>query len=276
MEPASSNQQEREPVAATAPQEEELRRREALLAEVQEIARLGSWEWDIKSDHVTWSPEFYDMLGADEGDVEPTVAGFLATIHPEDRPAAEHALERALEGGDNYAMAHRLVAPDGAVRMMICRGRVFRDDEGAPERMVGVSLDFSDYMDIADDLRDRHDQLLTAEDVAGTGSFEWDIAGDRVTWSAGMYPVFGLAPGEFGGTLADYIELVHPDDRDARQLDLERLLDHGEVLETEHRIRHDAGEVRWISSRIKLVRSPSGEPRSVVGVCRDVTGQRQT
>jgi PAS domain S-box-containing protein len=274
MEPVSSPQEPRQR-GQDLGSENELRRREAMLAEVQEIARVGSWHWDIPADHVTWSPEFYAMLGVSEGDLEPTVAEFLARIHRDDRAAAERAIDRAVAGGDTYAVAHRLVRSDGEARMMICRGRVYRDDDGKAVRMVGVSLDLSDYMGVADDLRVRHDQLLSAEEVAGTGSFEWEVGGDRVLWSNGMYRVFGLHEGEFDGTLAAYLDLLHPDDRDERGFDLERLLDHGDVLESEHRIRHGDGEIRWISSRVKVLRDRSGQPRSVVGVCRDVTAEHR-
>lgn len=100
------------------------------------------------------------------------------------------------------------------------------------------------------------------------------MGGDRVTWSDGMYRVFGLRHGEFDGTLAAYLELVHPDDRDRRGFDLERLLERGEVLEAQQRIRDSDGQIRWISSRVKVVRGPSGEAQRLVGVCRDVTAER--
>lgn len=254
--------------------EEGLRRREAQLAEAQAIAKVGSWEWDVVADEVTWSAEFYEMLGMDPALVTPTYEGFIELIHPDDRAAAEGALQRALEGGEAYAVAHRLIRADGGERMMICRGRVDRDLDGTPLRMVGASLDLTEYMGVATELRVSHDQLMAAEEVAGSGSFEWDPATDEVRWSAGMYRIFGLRRDEFDGTFHGYLRLVHPDDRASRFGNIERLLAEGDAFTAEHRIRRGDGRVRWLSSRISVERDTNGDARRVIGVCRDVTDER--
>ena len=66
--------------------EERLRRSEAQLAEAQELAALGSWEWDLVSDEIAWSPQFYRILGRDPDRSAPTKEGYFDAIHPADRP----------------------------------------------------------------------------------------------------------------------------------------------------------------------------------------------
>lgn len=254
--------------------EEELRTRGALLAQAQAIARVGSWEWDVARDEMTWSPEFYEMIGVDPSDVEPTYEGFIERIHPDDRPAAEGALQRALASEDSCAVAHRLVRADGEERMMLCRGEVHRDVDGSPLRIVGAALDLSEYLGVANDMRMRHEHLLAAEEVAGTGSFQWGVEADEVTWSDGMYRVFGLRDGDFDGTFKGYLERVHPDDREAQRGGLEALMRDGESRTAEYRIVRGDSSVGWIRSQVAVVRARDGAPRRLIGVLRDITDER--
>ena len=68
--------------------------------------------------------------------------------------------------------------------------------------MVGATLDLSDLQEVAEEVRASHEQLRSAEELAGVGSFEYDASADRVTWSEGMYRLFGLRTGDFDGTFA--------------------------------------------------------------------------
>ena len=246
--------------------ERRLHQRETQLAEAEAIAQVGTWVWDIPSDEVTWSPQFYELLALSPGEVEATQEGFIALIHPDDQASARGALARALAGSDTYSVAHRLIRADGEERMVICRGRVDRDLDGTPLRMVGASLDLSDYMDAAETLRSRHDQLLAAEQLAGSGSFEYDTATDRVRWSAGLYRLFDIHRDEFDGTFKAYLQRVHPDDRGDRASELERLMRDGGVLESTHRIRRGDNSFIRIRSRVEVERGPDGAER-LMGVC---------
>ena len=74
--------------------EERLRRSEAQLAEAQELAALGSWEWDVASADITWSPQLYRILGRDPDRAPASYESYLEAVHPADRPRAIAAMER--------------------------------------------------------------------------------------------------------------------------------------------------------------------------------------
>jgi PAS domain S-box-containing protein len=253
--------------------EAELGRRDAQLAEVEQIAGVGSWEWDIPADHATWSPEMFRIFGHEPDSFAPNLESFLGALHPDDRPQAERALKRAIDGTEPFAVVHRIIWPDGNERLVICRGQVFRSEDGAPKRMVGATVDLSEYRGVADSMRASHEQLLAAEGVAGIGSFEWDVSDDSVTWSEGLYRIFDLRPGEFAGTYQAYLELVHPDDRGTRRAHVDALAAAGDELDARHRIMRPSGEVRWLNSKLKALRDRKGRLVTVIGVCRDVTAE---
>ena len=125
----------------------------ASLAKAQEVAHLGSWEWDIGANRVTWSDELYRLWGLEPQSVEMTYKRYLDSVHPADREQARRIVERALESGASFDFDHRVVLPDDSVRWIHGAGRVIVDGSGAPSRMVGTAQDITERKRI-DDLRD--------------------------------------------------------------------------------------------------------------------------
>src|SRR5215217_6738106 len=85
------------------------REREYQLAEAQAVAQLGSFEWALASDQVTWSPELYRILGKDPASYCGTLEGLLSLFHPDDRAEAEATLRRAATEGASFRMQARVL-----------------------------------------------------------------------------------------------------------------------------------------------------------------------
>jgi PAS domain S-box-containing protein len=131
----------------------ELARAHAGLEEAQELARIGSWEWDIPENRVTWSDELYRLWGLEPASEEITYERYLASIHPEDRELARSTIEHAQSAGTPFAFDHRVLLPDRRERWIHGSGRVIADEAGAPVRMLGTAQDITERKQI-DDLRD--------------------------------------------------------------------------------------------------------------------------
>ena len=142
--------------------EEGLERALAALAEAQQVAHIGSWEWDIRANRVVWSDELYRLYGLEPDAVELTYESYLERVHPEDRATIEQAVARARAEGLPFAFDHRVVLPDGRLRWLHGRGQVVRDEAGTPTRMVGTSQDIT--------ARKRVDELR--ENILSTVSHE--------------------------------------------------------------------------------------------------------
>jgi len=121
-----------------------LQEREQQLEEAQGIAHIGSWEWQVGGDHVTCSPEIYAILGLDPQAFARTRDAFLEIVHPEDRPAMQDALRRALEQGLALDLDHRIRRPDGAVRHLQVRARPLVDAAGQVVRLAGTAQDITE------------------------------------------------------------------------------------------------------------------------------------
>ena len=130
-----------------------LSRAHAGLAEAQSLAHIGSWEWDVAADEVSWSQELYRLWGVEPGDQRMTYEGYLSSVHPDDRELVTRTVEGALREGAPFSFEHRILQPNGRSRWIHSRGRVLTDEDGNPVRMLGTAQDVTERKRI-DELRD--------------------------------------------------------------------------------------------------------------------------
>jgi PAS domain S-box-containing protein len=116
---------------------------EARLRMVLTVARMGTWDWDIASNRVTYSDDLGPIFGLPRGSAHPTLAAFLDAVHPDDRERVAEAVTLALDTGADYGMEFRAVWPDRTVHTVANKGQVYRDATGRPIRMIGVALDIT-------------------------------------------------------------------------------------------------------------------------------------
>jgi PAS domain S-box-containing protein len=124
--------------------EAELRTSEERLRLAQATANMGSWEWNIQTGEVIWSPEMALAHGMTLEQFDGTLQGFEARLHPEDRERVFAAVEAAVERDADYDIEFRVIWPDGSLHWQVARGKVFRDTGGRPLRMVGIGMDITE------------------------------------------------------------------------------------------------------------------------------------
>ena len=107
------------------------------------------------------------------------------------------------------------VAVDGEVREFVTRKQPLRDADGRTIGLVGVSTDMSAQALAEELLRRSSAQLAEAQGLTSVGSWHWEVRRDRRSWSDELFRIFGLERGEEALTWDEYLEFVHPDDRDA-------------------------------------------------------------
>ena len=126
---------------------ESLDRERANLAEAQELAHIGSWEWTVADDRISWSDELYRIYGLDRVG-ELSVGSYLEQVHPDDRELVRETVAHSLGDSRPFSFEHRVVRGDGTVRWVQARGRVIVDAAGVPVRMVGTSQDITAAMSL--------------------------------------------------------------------------------------------------------------------------------
>jgi PAS domain S-box-containing protein len=116
----------------------ELRRAATRLAEAQQLAHVGSWEWDVTANRISWSDELFRIYGVPAG-APLTYETFVERVHPDDRERVRTVVEQAVAERASFEVTHRIVRDDGDVRWVAARGRVLAD-----ERMVGTAQDVTE------------------------------------------------------------------------------------------------------------------------------------
>jgi PAS domain S-box-containing protein len=136
-----------------------LRKSEASLSEAQRIAHLGNWDWNIETDQLHWSDEIYRIFGLSPQQFGATYEAFLNSVHPDDREFINSAVKEALSGNKPYYIDHRIVLPDGTVRIVHEQAEVTFHETGKPIRMIGTVQDVTDSKRAEEELKESYEQL---------------------------------------------------------------------------------------------------------------------
>lgn len=127
---------------------------EERLRRSQDFARIGTWDWDIKTGNLAWSDLIGPLFGYGENKPETTYENFLAAIHPDDKQSVIDAIEQCSKYGVPYDIEHRVVWQDGSVHWVQEKGDIVRNGDGEPIRMLGSVQDITARREYQDQLRD--------------------------------------------------------------------------------------------------------------------------
>jgi PAS domain S-box-containing protein len=124
--------------------EEALRTSEERLRMAQSAARIGTFEWNIRTGVNTWTPELEMMYGLPPGGFGGTQTAFENLIHPDDRAEVIELVDAAMKTGQPTTGEWRVVWAAGSVHWIAGRWQVFMSESGEPSRMIGVNIDVTE------------------------------------------------------------------------------------------------------------------------------------
>lgn len=139
-----------------------VRESEKLLIDAQHIARLGSWEWDVQNNTVSWSDELYEIYERKPGSIELNYESFLTVNHPDDVEYTKSIIGKAYTDKEPFDYFHRIMTPENRVKTVKSTGEVFTDADGNITRMFGTCLDVTEIKETEEKLRDSEEQLRKA------------------------------------------------------------------------------------------------------------------
>ena len=123
--------------------EAKLRRNELRLKQAQEIAQLGSWEYNIGNSYARWSQEHCRIYEVDPSDNKHSFESWLSMIHPEDQDFARNIVMQSRENLEDWDFNHRVILKNGTIRFIHCQSHFNFNDAGKPESIHGISLDIT-------------------------------------------------------------------------------------------------------------------------------------
>jgi diguanylate cyclase (GGDEF)-like protein/PAS domain S-box-containing protein len=247
-------------------------RAEERLAEAQRFARIGSFDWDIARDQITWSREMYRIFGEDPDHFVPTRGMFAERIVPEDLEAIFEQVTRVRRHGGDFDAFVRIRQPDGQLRDVHFRGSMASSPGSAGEHLHGTCQDLTDVRRAEEARVEAVERFRTV--------FERAPVGMALVAPDGHFTLANEAMGEFLGRPVPALlqcgvtEVTHPEDL-ASTVDVLRRMMTGELPEwnTEKRYVRPSGEVRWGALRAMML-AAAGEDRCLALVL-DITEQRR-
>lgn len=138
---------------------EQLLANQVRLENAKNIARLGYWELNLKTDELYWSDEVYQIFGFTKIESGLNFERFISAIHPEDREKMEAAQALALAGKEKLNLIHRIVLNTGEVKYLHERGELQYNSDFIPIKLSGTVQDITELKLIEEELREKAKEL---------------------------------------------------------------------------------------------------------------------
>ena len=230
----------------------------------------GVWVVDDDGRTLLANDAIVRMLGASPSELVDTPA--TRFFHPSDLEATRELLRGT--GSPADARALRLRRADGHVVRVVASASTW--SHGARRGTVLAVSPSTMSMQGVEQLRRRERQFREAERLGNLGSWEWEVATGRLTFSDELYRIFGIEPSIVEPSLESVVERTVPSDRAYFVGVVEEIAAGSRDLPFERRIHRPDGEVRTLHSNSRVIETDEdGHPVRVVGVCHDVTSERR-
>ena len=252
-----------------------LREREAELARVQQIGKIGGLEVDLREGFRNKrSPEYLLVHGLPPEAARETHEDWVRRIHPDDRAAADRQFRDAVKGNQrDYTALYRIVRPnDGQVRWISVKAIIERDEKGRANRLVGAHTDVTDQVAAQNALRAREEEFRTLAEALP--HHVWTARPDGLlNWfNPRVYEYAGASDGELDGE--QWGKIVHPDDVPGAVTAWRHAIETGEPYEIEFRLQRTDGAFRWFLARAIPARDDAGNIIRWIGTNTDVHDQK--
>ena len=250
----------------------------ARLVAAQAVGKLGSWEFDLRTQVEVWSAESYRIL-----ELEPTRTAthqlFLEVVHPEDRAGVDAEFLASLTGPSTCAREHRLLLPDGRIKFVHQRWQIFHDEQGQPARAAGTIQDVTERVVAREALQREREFLSALVENVSDGIVSCDADGVITFFNGATRAFYGL-PAEpvSADRWAEHFDVYLPDGTTLmpkEQMPLFRALTQGSVHDAEMVIAPRNGTMRRIVASGRSFTNQLGEKIGAVVAMHDVTAAKE-
>ena len=253
-----------------------LRESEERLRMAIDAGKLGGFEWDLQSGRNPWFGEQYALLGMTPADRSGSAQDFWDRVHAEDLDPLRKAVEIAKQNRARFEQEFRVVWPNGTVRWLRSVGRFLYAPDGAPQRMLGISMDVTERKLAEQALRQREAELTEAQSLAQVGSWRWEVKTDTVSWSQELYRIAGMDPSMPAVSYKDHSRLYTPESWGRLRAAVEEALNTGTPYELDLEMIRADGARRWLIARGEAPRDASGAIVQLRGTVQDITERKRT
>lgn len=248
--------------------EEALHESNRLLRFAQECANSGIWEWDLKTQTLTWSDQCYKLHGLSP-DSEMSFERWLSLVHEDDRANIEETIAARIEDGDELRIEFRCLHPERGIIWITGIGRTILGIDGRPQRMGGIALDITQQKL---GLEDRA-WLSAIVDSTSDAIISESMDGIITSWNEAAKAMYGYDREEVMGKS---VTILSPEELFDETIRLVQAVRRGEKIHNfETMRRRKDGSVLWASLSISPVYDACGNIIGISKIARDVTERKK-
>ncbi len=242
------------------------------LREIQKLAKIGNWEWNIEQQILTWSDEVYHIFGLDTAEFKPSVEAFEATIHPDDREDFLKQREAMLNAKKEACIDHRIVLPDGSVRYVQERTQLIFNNQNEICRVIGTVQDITERRQAEETLRDSEEKYQNL--IKNSYDIVYSTTSDGIiTFASPQIDRFGYETEDV--ISKQFLEFVVPEQRQEVMNSFEKGMRDNTSCPTEFQWVGKDGNRHWVEAVGKILYDDSENPLSQIGVLRDIDQRKR-
>ena len=238
-----------------------------------DIARLGIWEMDLKTETFIRNAMDGTLFGLAASGYGATLDAFVEKVYRDDQEAVRSALEEMEKGDKPAGCEYRIKAEDGTTHWFFMEGQAIADGEGKKKRIVGVTREITSKKEMQLELRSSEYNLRRAQEIAHLGSFVIDVVSpENDEWSEETFHIYGISPLSRPVAHNDLLsQIVHPMDRKRVADAFVRAVDEDTVLNIEHRVVRPDQSIRYVHLLAEPICNRNGRVVQLQGTVQDIT-----
>jgi len=183
------------------------------LIEAQQLAHIGSWEWDVALNKIEWSDELYRIYGLTPQEFEANYENYLRYIHPDDLESVNGTVQQAFKDQLPFSFIHKLVRADGIVRTVSSTGKVFTDSNGNTVRMSGTAQDITEQKEYETKLQKSEERFIKIFDNNPVAMTLAEVKSNKIRYVNNTFcTVFGYSREEIIGHTSEEMNLIGPEE----------------------------------------------------------------
>jgi PAS domain S-box-containing protein len=258
---------------------DELEASRNLFRQTEKLLEFGSWRWDPNTDETEWSEGMYALLEYDEQPESFSLAKLAEHIVENEREYVLNFIKDSLHTKADFDITYSIRTHKGNHRIVHSKATCIYDGAGAPLKVLGVTRNITQQSRDHKDLVDYKQTMLNKERFLASGSWEYDMISNTITWSEGKYRLFGYEADDEAGLppVTDQLFSSHVQfpKLSGFKDKWDTILAHPNEHIWEYEIRTTQGERRILESYASILRDDQGNPEKIIGATRDITRIRE-